>query len=238
MVLRGAGSFFVVSTFVVTFCNSVLIYCAIRSFEGERATFGEGLAAAAERWPQLLGWSIMTVMLGSALKMYANIWRRRNIPGFAASFGLTEIIGVGMLDAAIYFVLPVMVDERIGPSAAIKRSAELIRKRWGEVVIGESGLGGIVVLCLLPLFAITVDLAIAGDRAIITAAVLIPAAVVTAVAILAVLIVAVALSNVFVAGAYAYTIRGNLPATYGAVLMEQMFKKASPKTPAEAAKPE
>lgn len=72
----------------------------------------------------------------------------------------------------------------------------------------------------------------------VVAAVLIPAAVVTAVAILAVLIVAVALSNVFVAGGYAYTIRGNLPATYGTVLMEQMFKKASPKTPADAAKPE
>ena len=40
-----------------------------------------------------------------------------------------------------YFVVPVLVVERVGPFAAIGRSLAILRKTWGEAVVGHFGIG-------------------------------------------------------------------------------------------------
>jgi Family of unknown function (DUF6159) len=39
-----------------------------------------------------------------------------------------------------FFVIPVLAFERLGPMAALKRSATLVRERWGEGVAGTAAI--------------------------------------------------------------------------------------------------
>ena len=231
--------------FVAVFCNAALIYCAQRSLEGGRASLGQGLAAAAARWPQILGWSIIVATVGLVLKMISNMMRQGNTNklGFVAL--VIGIIVAALADAiwiaASYFVLPLLVVEGVGPFAAFKRSAELIRQRWGEALVGEGGLGGIAALCLLPLLGIWVWLVIAIWDAFVAGqavnAALIPAALVLTAAIVAVSVAYATLAIIFVAGVYSYAVSGNLPGGFGVEQMDLAFKRAPPASPAKVNRP-
>jgi hypothetical protein len=49
-----------------------------------------------------------------------------------------------------YLVVPVLIFEKLGPWAAVKRSGSLLRKTWGEAAGGYLTLTGIFVLLALP----------------------------------------------------------------------------------------
>lgn len=49
-----------------------------------------------------------------------------------------------------YFVLPVLVVERVGPMAAIRRSASILRQTWGESLVGQFSLGFLNFILALP----------------------------------------------------------------------------------------
>ena len=40
-----------------------------------------------------------------------------------------------------YFVVPVLVTEKVGPVTAVKRSAAILRAKWGESLAGEARIG-------------------------------------------------------------------------------------------------
>src|SRR5437762_791926 len=50
------------------------------------------------------------------------------------------LIGMGW-SLATYLVVPVLVARDVGPIDAVKESATLFKKTWGEIVIGQVGLG-------------------------------------------------------------------------------------------------
>src|SRR5207237_471760 len=49
-----------------------------------------------------------------------------------------------------YFVVPVLVVEKVGPIDAVKRSMSILRKTWGEALVGHFGIGFFVFLLALP----------------------------------------------------------------------------------------
>src|SRR6185369_7820873 len=154
--------------FVVVFCNAALAYCAQRSFQKHPATLGEGLAAAGRRWRQVLAWSMISATVGLLLKTASSALRSEDGQkklGFIG--GLIVMLIVAVVDTAwliaTYLVVPIMVAEGIGPFAAITRSSELIKQRWGEAMVGEGGLGGIAILVLLPLLAVGFFVLVATD---------------------------------------------------------------------------
>jgi hypothetical protein len=54
----------------------------------------------------------------------------------------------------VFFVIPVIVVENTSGVAAIKRSSSTLKKKWGEAVIGNQGLGLITFLALFVLAGI------------------------------------------------------------------------------------
>src|SRR3989475_11630478 len=70
------------------------------------------------------------------------------------AIGFLGRIIAGALGAAwgivTYLVVPVLIFEKIGPWAAVKRSGSLLRQTWGEAAGGYLSLGGIIVLLALP----------------------------------------------------------------------------------------
>lgn len=133
---------YVCSFFVIVFFNTCVVACAAMRFEGHDPTVGDGLRAAFARLPQILGWSVLAGTVGMVLRM---IEERSDLVGR---------IVAGMLGVAwtltTFLAVPVLVLEKKGPIDALKTSAGLLRKTWGEQIFSNIGFGVIGFLFSLP----------------------------------------------------------------------------------------
>jgi hypothetical protein len=121
------------SYFVILFCNSALISCALMRFNGDEPTLGDGFRAAAARLPQIAAWSLVSATVGVLLRLIENSYEK-------AGEIISAILGTAWT-VLTFFVVPVLVVEKTGPFTAISRSVALLRKAWGEALVGGFGLG-------------------------------------------------------------------------------------------------
>jgi hypothetical protein len=141
-------AFYFCNYFVIVFFNSALVACVLMHFNGEEPTVSDGFRAAFSRLPQILMWALVSATVGVILKIIAE-----------RSGKIGEIIA-NLLGAAwgimTYFVVPVLVVERVGPFAAIKRSTKIMVKTWGEGIGANFGIGlvmlGLTLLAMIPFF--------------------------------------------------------------------------------------
>jgi len=132
-------AFYFVTSFVVIFFNAALIAAANERFQGRPTGVGAGIRVALKRLPQILGWTLVATTVNLILRA---IEERVGLVGKI----IVGLIGVGWA-IAIYFAIPAVVLEGVGPIGAIKRSGQTIRKTWGEslmIAVGF-GLAGIVI---------------------------------------------------------------------------------------------
>lgn len=132
-------AFYFVTSFVVIFFNAALIAAANERFQGRPTGVGAGISVALKRLPQILGWTLVATTVNLILRA---IEERVGLVGKI----IVGLIGVGWA-IAIYFAIPAVVLEGVGPIGAIKRSGQTIRKTWGEslmIAVGF-GLAGIVI---------------------------------------------------------------------------------------------
>lgn len=135
-------AFYFVNYFVIIFFNSGLISCAIMRFNGQQATVGDGLSMAWARLPQIAAWALVAATVGFLLKMIENAHEQ------AGRF-VSAILGTAW-SVVTYFVVPVLVVEKVGPIDAVKRSLAILKQAWGEALIGNSGIGLVMFVLLLP----------------------------------------------------------------------------------------
>lgn len=133
--------FYACSYFVVVFFNAALVACTARALEGHPPRVRDGLAAAASRLPQILGWALLAGGVGMALRLL-----ERHRRGGALVSGL---LGAGWT-ALTFFAVPVLAMEGCGPVETVRRSAALLRRSWGEALAGSLSLGWIGLLVALP----------------------------------------------------------------------------------------
>jgi len=118
--------FYAISYFVVTFCNVALVAVANNRMAGGSWRMHQGLALAWERRFTILQWAILAATVGMVLEM---ISERVGILGKL----LTRLIGLAW-GMATYFIVPVLAFDNLSPVEAVRRSAQLFRKTWGEDV--------------------------------------------------------------------------------------------------------
>jgi len=211
-----AFAFYFTNYFVISFFNAALIGAAMRKFEGESASVRDGLAVAASRLPQLLGWALVAATVGMVLRM---------ISERAGLIGKIVIGLIGMVwSIATYFVVPVLVVEGVGPIDAVKRSGAIIRKTWGESLTANVGIGVIVMfatlLALLPAIA-----GIATTAAADTAVPAVIGIVATVLLLLVISLVASTLQVILVAAVYRYAATGLVPEQFDGATLRQVFRK-------------
>ncbi len=139
----GFAIYFVVA-FVVIFFNSALVACAKIRFAGGDPTVADGLRASFSRLPQILVWALTTSAVGFFLS------KMSEGKGGIAKFVL-GLLGAGWAIAS-FFVIPVLVAEKVGPVTALKKSVSVIRKTWGELVVAELGFSVLSVFIVVPAF--------------------------------------------------------------------------------------
>src|SRR5262249_42533910 len=136
--------------FVIVFFNSALVACAIIRFKGGDPTVSDGLRAAGNRFPQILAWALASATVGVILRAIES--RSEKVAQFAAA-----LVGAAW-SIATFFVVPVLVVERVGPVDAVKRSLSVLTRTWGEALTANFGVGfikfvGFAVLGIIPLVA-------------------------------------------------------------------------------------
>ncbi len=140
-------AFYLISYFVVIFFNSGLVACAYDSLSGRPTSFSDGLNHAIKRLPAIFGWALIAATVGMILNMISE------------RVGFVGKIVVALLGAAwnivTYFVIPIIVIEQGSPIQAIKKSGGMLKKTWGENLIGQAGFGLLFgILSLLPIIPI------------------------------------------------------------------------------------
>ncbi len=139
-------AFYFVNYFVIVFFNTALAACALMRFRGGDPTVTYGLNAAMRRLPQIASWALLAATVGTILRM---IEERVSFVGRI----MVGLIGMAWT-IATYLVVPVLAAEGVGPVDAVKRSVELLRKGWGEGLVGGMGLGLAGFLLMLPALAL------------------------------------------------------------------------------------
>jgi len=132
--------YFVVST-VVIFFNSALIAAANIRLEGGDPTLSDGFRVAFSRIGAILGWAAIAATVGLVLQAL----RERG----GAAGAIVSLIGNMAWSLITFLVVPILVVEGVGPVEAIKRSASLLRKTWGEQIVGSFSIGLVVGLLFL-----------------------------------------------------------------------------------------
>ncbi|HZE85114.1 MAG TPA: DUF6159 family protein [Puia sp.] len=137
--------YYVVNYFVVVFFNTALVHCTRLYFEGEEVTVGAGLRFSVSRIGAIFSWALFAATVGTALRLL-----QENLGTLGKI--ITGLIGI-VWSITTFFVVPVIAYENLGPLAAYKRSAQLMKEKWGES-LGASFSFGLLQLLAILLLAI------------------------------------------------------------------------------------
>jgi len=183
--------FYLANYFVITFFNTAIVSCAMLRMAGGAPTVGDGLREAAARLPQIAGWALLSATVGLVLRVIED--RSEKIGRIVAGL-------LGMAWTLVTFmVVPIIVAERKGPFGALKGSTVLLKKTWGEQLVGSFSFGAVFGLLTLPALALIVIAIMAGSTAAIVLSIV--AAIIYMVALS---LVQSALQSIFQAAVYLY----------------------------------
>jgi hypothetical protein len=185
--------FYLVSYTVMIYFNTGLVGAAMMRLDGDDPTVADGFRIANSRLGKIVGYAAISATVGMVLRA---IEERSGIIGDIVA----GIIGT-VWNVATFLVIPVLVANDLGPIDAVKHSAGLLKKTWGEQITGNFSMGGIFLLIYLAL--------IFGGILIIGAV----ASVIESMAITGLLVVVLVIAFLVVA-----TIQGALSGIYQSVL--------------------
>ena len=157
--------------FCVIFFNAALVAAARERLEGGDPNIRSGIRAVSPLIPQILGWTLITGTVGLILRALQAAAESQE-SGVARIVGTILISIVGAIWAYItFFVIPVLVVERVGPIAAIRRSSGLLKRTWGEQVAASFSFFFIYLIAVVIVAIPVVVLALIAPIAAIIAAV-------------------------------------------------------------------
>jgi len=149
--------FYVSLYFVIFFFNAALAGAAMIRFDGGAPTVREGLRIAGSKFWIILGYAIIAATVGMVLRAI------QERVGFVGRI-IVGLLGMGWT-VATYLVVPILVSRDVGPIDAVKESAGVLKKTWGENVVGQVGMGAVFLLIQFVIIALGIALAMAAATA-------------------------------------------------------------------------
>jgi hypothetical protein len=219
--LEGGGSyvvaflFYLVSYFVIFFCNSALVGAAMIRLRGGDPTVADGFRIAMGKIGTIFGYALIAATVGMVLRAI------QERAGFIGKI-IVGLIGMAW-NLATFLVVPVLVTENVSPVDAVKRSMTLLKKTWGEQVIGGFSLGAITALAtflLILIFLPLLFLAFAAKSGVIIGLVIGG----FIVSLLLLSLVNATLSGIYTAALYRYAAEGDLSQGFEASMVEGAFR--------------
>jgi hypothetical protein len=207
--------FYLVQYFIIFFFNSALVGAAMIRLDGGDPTVRDGLRIASSRVVQIIGYAAIAATVGLILRM---IEERLGIIGrwIAGLFGIAFTI-------ATFLTVPILVSRDIGPVDAVKESAMLLKKTWGENIIGNAGMGVVFFLFYLGVIVIG-GLVVAGAAQTGSTPLILIVVGLAVVAFIGLALVQAALQGVYSAALYRYATDGNVGESFSSALLGEAFR--------------
>jgi hypothetical protein len=212
--------FYIVTYTVNIYFNVALVGAAMIRLDGGDPTLGDGFRTANERFGKIVGYAVISATVGLIMRF---VQERGGWLGKIVS----DIIGLAW-NLATFLVIPILVVKDVGPIEAVKESASLLKRTWGEQITGGFSIGGIFFLIYLLLI-------IAGSALcaylfyIENVGVAISVIVVIVFLFIAIGIVQGALNGIFQATLYRYAETGTAPDNFDIDMIKGAFKEKKKK---------
>ncbi len=208
------GLLYLTEYFVIFFFNSALVGAALIRMDGGDPTVRDGLGIAWSKVGQILGYAMIAATVGVLLR------------AIGQRFGLFGRMIIGLLGitwtAASFLTVPILISRNIGPIGAVKESASLLKKTWGENVISNAGLGIIFMLVYVLAFVIIGFMlsliAATGNMPLIIGVI-----VISIIAIIFIGLLQAALQGIFSAVLYRFATDGQGTGEFSAEILNQAF---------------
>ena len=207
-------AFYLVQYFVIIFFQTALTGVALMHLRGEPTSVGAGFALARAKLPQILGYALIAATVGLLLRM---IQERLGLIGRL----VVGFIGLAWT-VATFLLVPILASQDVGPVDAVKRSVELLKRSWGENLIGKGGIGVVfgLVFFLAALLMMVLMVGAVATHSIV--AVVVAGAVLVLVLTLLGLIQS-ALQGIYSAALYRYAEAGEASVGFDQALLLQAF---------------
>jgi hypothetical protein len=207
--------FYVTQFTVIFFFNNALVGAALIRLEGGDPTVADGLRIARERFGAIVGYAVIAAVVGLLIKA---LEQRSEWLGAMVA----RLLGAAWT-VSTFLVVPVLVAQNVGPIDAIKASFGLLKKSWGENLIGNVGLGFAFGLLTLAMILLGAGLIVAAAlTAGATAAIVIGALVV--IAVIALAVTQAALAGIYQAAVYRFAVDGQAPAGFDGATLQGAFR--------------
>jgi hypothetical protein len=142
-------------TFLSVFFNTAIAAAAAAALDGRHLTVGQALAVPSRKLGTVALWSLIAAVVGVVLEQLAN---RLPLGGSIAA----RLVGVGWSLASL-FAVPIIALEDVSATDALKRSAGVVKKRWGETIGGTVIIGAWMALAILGLVIVFAVAAVATN---------------------------------------------------------------------------
>jgi len=207
-------AFYVVQYTIIFYCNSALVGAAMIRLRGGNPGLRDGFEIANRHITSILGYALLAATVGIILRAIA---RRGMITRIVAS-----LFGVAW-NVATFLAVPVLIVEGVGPIDAVKRSTTLLKKTWGEQLIGNLGLGAAFTLIVIGGF-VAFGLALAAAISVDSAPLIIGVVATFVIGGMLLSLVGSALSAIYAAAVYRYATEGEAGGLFQPALVRDAFR--------------
>jgi uncharacterized membrane protein len=123
-----------VSMFFATFFNVAFYHEILAALNGQSVSIQRGLKFACARWKAVLMWTLFAGLVGLIIQQ---IEQRLSFVGRI----IARFIGMAWSIASV-FVIPIIVqdEQNANPIKMLKNSAGILKRTWGEALIGYVGM--------------------------------------------------------------------------------------------------
>jgi hypothetical protein len=202
---------YVALAFVTIYFNTALVSAADERLQGGDPTIGSALSGANRLIGRILPWAVISATVSIILR---TIEERGGFLGRLAA----GIAGLAWT-LVTFLVVPIFVIEGLTVGNAIKRSAELFKRTWGENVAAQFGFGILGFLLAIPAILVVVLGAVTGSGVALGVAIL-----VGVLWMVAVSVVLAALNAIFQTALFHYAADGQALGPFGRGTLATAFR--------------
>lgn len=204
--------FYFVNYIVIIFFNSAMVACALARMTGRDPTVRFGLRTAWRRLGPIVLWALATSTVGFLLRV---------IEERVGTVGRIVVAVLGMAwSVTSYLVVPVLVHKGKGPIDAYKDSVSMLKKSWGEQIVGNVSFALLFVVLGLPPVAVVVATAMTGSGFAIGTAI-----VLSVVYLILLGLAQAALQAIYQAAVYFYASTGTAPEGFDERALAHSFRR-------------
>jgi hypothetical protein len=208
--------FYVSMYFVMFFFNAALVGAALAHFDGRSTSVGSAMGMAGSKFGELLGYAVIAATVGMLLRFI------QERVGFVGRI-VVAFVGAGWT-VATFLVVPVLVSQDVGPIDAVKESATILKRTWGETIAGRAGMSLAFFIIHLAVIIVGVALVV-GAVATQNTALIVLAVGLVVIATMVVALVHTALSGIYAAAVYRFATGGGHAAGFDDDAMQAAFKR-------------